>query len=113
MSEEDFLSSITVRISYEMLSDLKTRFGKGRRYRDRSDAIRSLINLGLKVDSMLQVMNDPKKKEEFEKKFAFLLKEKNTEKQLETMNEEELNHLSYLITRIKEKKVQLLLDEIR
>jgi len=113
MSEDDFLASITVRISYNMLKDLKTKYGKGKKYRDRSDAIRSVIGLGLKVDSMLQIMSDPKKKKEFEEKFAFLLKEKDIRKSLEPMEADQLSAISFFIEELKNKKVQLLIDEVK
>lgn len=113
MSEDEFLGSITTRISWKMLQELKTKYGRGRKYRDRSDAIRSIIALGLRTDSMMQIMNDPEKKKEFREKFSSLLKEKDIEKQLETMNEEQLNYVVFLATNLKEKKVEQLLLELK
>lgn len=105
--------SITVRFPMALLEELDTKYGAGLKYRDRSDVIRSLIVLALRVESLLEIQRDPKKKQEFEEKFTSLLKEKDIEKSLETMDDNQLRGVAFFIENLKNKKVQLLLDDIR
>ncbi len=107
------LGSMTIRLSVEMLKELDCKYGPGLKYRDRSDAVRGLVSLGLRVESLLEIQADPKKKQEFEEKFAALLKEKDVQKSLETMNPDQLRGISFFLEDLKNKKVQLLLEEIK
>ena len=107
------LASITVRLPISMLQELDSKSGSKQKYRDRSAALRSLVTLGLRVESLLEIQNDPEKKQEFEEKFASLLKEKNVEQSLEAMDETQLNSIIFIANNLKEKKVQLLLDSIK
>ena len=91
MSENDFLASITVRMSVSMVMKLNNLSGKGKKYIDRSDAIRSLIALGCRLEDLLEIYNDPEKAKEFEAKLTHLFKEKEYSKTLETMSDKELS----------------------
>lgn len=113
MSETDFLGSITVRMPISMIRKLNSVSGKGGRYRDRSEAIRSLISLGGQVDDMLEIFNDPEKKLEFETKMASLFHDKSLEKTMETMTEKELNAIIFIASNLKDKKLQQLVLDIK
>ncbi len=82
-------------------------------YGERSYRIRELITLAFKVESLLAIQKDPKKKQEFEGKFASLLREENTEQALEAMDEDQRQKISFFIENLNKKKVQLLIDEIK
>ena len=107
------LVSVTLRASMSLLKELNSKYGPGRKYRDRSEAIRSLLQLGLRVEALMEIQGDSKKKKEFEAKFISLLKEKNIRKSLEPMDQEQLNAIGFYIEFLKEKKVQQLLDDIK
>jgi len=107
------LGSITVRFPVQWLKEIDTKCGPGKKYRDHSDAIRSYVLLARRVESLLEIQADPKKKQEFEEKFALLLKEKNIERHLETMDVDQLRGISFYINNLQEKKVQLLIDDIK
>lgn len=107
------LGSITVRFPIELLKEIDTKCGPKLKYRDHSDAIRSLVVLALRVESLLDIQKDPKKKKEFEEKFASLLKEKDVQKSLEAMNPDQLRGISFFLEDLKNKKVQLLIDDLK
>ena len=103
------LGSITVRLPTSMIIELDSKCAYG----ERSDLIRDLITLALRVESLMKIQKDPLKKQEFEEKFASLLQEKDIEKSLETMNPDQLRGISFFLENLKNKKVQILLDELK
>ncbi len=108
-----YLGSITVRMPESMLRKLDEKCGAGLKYRDRSEVIRSLVSLGMQIESLMEIRKDPKKKTEFERRFAHLLKEKDIEKSLEAMNEDERNGIKFFITHLENQKVQTLIEKIK
>ncbi len=108
-----YLGSITVRMPESMLKKLDKKCGVGLKYRDRSEVIRSLVSLGMQVESLLEIQNDPKKKTEFERRFALLLKEKDIEKSLEAMDENQRNTIKFFLEQLNDNATQLLIDEIK
>ncbi len=111
--ESHHLGTISVRMSFSMIESLDLESGKGKKFRDRSDALRSYISLGQQVQDMLNIYSDPEKKKEFEAKFANLLLEKDVDKTLETMEPDQLSVVIFMAKSLKDKKVQLLLDQIK
>lgn len=107
------LGSITVRLPISLIQDLDLKSGAGQKFRDRSDAVRTFLALGMRVQSIMDIQNNPEKSKEFQEKFASLLQENNIEKSLETMDESQLNGISFYIQNLKDKKVQQLLDDIK
>ena len=103
------LGSITVRLPTAMIEELDSKSDYG----ERSDLIRDLITLALRVESLMKIQKDPTKRQEFEEKFASLLKEKDIEKSLETMDPDQLRGISFFLENLKNKKVQMLLDELK
>ena len=113
MNETDYFGSITVRMPISMIRKLASISGKGEKYRDRSEAIRSLIALGGQVSDMLEIFNDPEKKLEFEAKMASLFHEESLERTMETMTEKELNAIMYIASSLKDKKIEQLVLDIK
>ena len=105
-------ASLTFRLPHSLAVEIRLK-AQGPKYRDLSDATRSLVMLGLRVESLLDIQSDPEKKKEFEEKFASLLKEKDIEKSLETMDDDQLRGVSFFIENLKNKKVQMLIDELK
>jgi len=108
-----YLGSITVRMPESMLKKLDEKCGAGLKYRDRSEAIRSLVSLGMQVESLLEIQSDPKKKKEFEEKITFLFQENNLEKTMETMTEKELSTIIFIATNLQDKKIQQLVFDVK
>ena len=107
------LGSITVRMPESMLEKLDDMCGAGQKYRDRSEVIRSLITLGMQIESLLEIHSDPKKKKEFEEKLIFLFQENNLEKTMETMTEKELSTIIFIATNLQDKKIQQLVFDVK
>jgi Arc/MetJ-type ribon-helix-helix transcriptional regulator len=105
--EERNYCSITIRIPFSMIEEL-TADVKEKRFRDKSEAVRNYINLGKKVDAILRMQNDPKKKKEFDAKYKSLLKENNVQKSMETWDVDQLDNIIFYAMNLKNKKVQQL-----
>ena len=103
------LGSITIRLATGMIKELDLKYGPGLKYQSRSEVVRSLVTLGLHIESLMEIQKDPKRKQEFDEKLSALYHEKNVEKTLETMNEDQLNSIIFYAQNIKDKKVQLLI----
>jgi len=113
MSDNNYLGSITVRLPISMVQKLDNISGKKKKYRDRSDAIRSLILQGSQLNDMLEIYNDPAKKKQFEEKLAALFRDKNFEQTMETMSDKDLNAIMFIAANIKEKKIQQVVLDIK
>lgn len=113
MEENDYLGSITVRLAIKTIKKLDTKHGRGRRFRDRSETIRSLLAIGDKTDDLMQIYSDPKKKKEFQEKFFKMVENKKFNKSLESMTDEELGLVIFTAQNLRDKKVQQLLDTFK
>lgn len=113
MSDNNYLGSVTVRLPISMLQRLDNISGRGKKYRDRSDAIRSLVLQGSQLNDMLEIYNNPAKKQEFEEKLANLLQDKSYEKTLETMTERDLGAIILICQNLQDKKLQQLVLDIK
>ncbi len=107
------LGTFTVRMPIHLMQELENKSGLGLKYRNRSEALRSILQLGLRVDSLLEIHNDPKKKKEFEKKLAAMFQEKNVEKTLETMTDKELSAIIYIAQHLQDKKLDQLVLAVK
>lgn len=114
MSEDDYyLGSVTFRVPISLLKELAAKSGRGKPFRDKSDAIREMTKLGLKVFDLQQAYKDPAKREELQSKINSLMDFKDMEKEMETWDENQLNAILFIASNLKEKKVQLVLDDIK
>jgi len=107
------LGTFTVRMPIKLMEELDAKSGAGMKYLNRSEALRSLVQLGLRVESMLEIYNDPEKKKEFEEKLANLFQDKNFEKTFETMSERDLNAVMFIAGNLKDKKIQQLVLDVK
>jgi len=113
MSETDLLCNLTIRLSFQMLQAITTQVGKGKKFENKSDAARYYIERGQQFEALLEIHNNPEAKVEFEGKLEALLKEKQFEQVLETMDVGGLKAVQLLAKNIEDKKVQQLLLDIK
>ena len=98
----------------KFLETLSLAYGRGRKFHDRSEAIRYYIERGMQFESLLEIYNDPEKKAQFAHKMEGIKKEQHMERLAETMTIDEIKSARFILTNIEEKKVnQLLLDVTR
>lgn len=109
---EDLLCTITLRLPYSMASQLATLSGKNKPFKDKSDCGRTMISRGLQVEALMKIYNDPHKKTEFESKLSALVKNKNIAEVGETMLVGEIESAIFVLTNIKNKKIQQLILEV-
>ena len=106
MEAHEYKTGITVKFTVDLLKRIDDLWGKGKNFKDRSDAIRSLMQLGLQVQDLMKLQKDPAKAKELEKKFKILLKQDSYEKELDAWDEGELSALILYATKLKDKKFQ-------
>lgn len=111
MRLKDYCDSITFRCPISILEKLDSTVGKGKKYKNRSEAILAKLQLSSKIESMMDLFQDPKKKKEFQSKFQELLSKKDVEQTLEKMDEKELKAIIFFAENQLDKRFkQLLLD---
>lgn len=113
MSEEKLLGSITARVSFEMIKFLNEKSGRGKIFKDRSEALRHYFELGKKVEAIMELKKDPEKQKEFNEKFSHLMGQNNLEKIAETMDESEIDSAIFYLENMKSKKIQQLIDNVK
>ncbi len=113
MTEEKLLGSITARVSFEMISFLVGISGRGKRFKDRSEALRHYFELGKKTEAIMELKKDPERQKEFNEKFSHLMGEQNLQKIAETMDEKEIEAAIFYLENMKSKKIQQLLDNVK
>jgi len=110
MTLVDRKSSITVRMPNSMLDNLD-KMVEEKKYLDRSEAIRSLVQDGTYLAKIIQLAKDPKKSKELTKKLSQLDTIKDVKKTLETMEPHQLLLVQSLAKDIRDEKVkQTILD---
>jgi len=107
---DDFLASITVRVSYSFRKFLKENSGQGKKFRDMSEGLRHYCELGKRTEKLIEIRKDPEKQKEFEEKLQSLMQFDNMESVLDGMSEDELDSVILLAENLKTQKVQQVLD---
>lgn len=113
MSEDRLLAHISTRFSYFQIQEIEKECGKHKRFKDRSEGIRYYYERGRQFEALLVIYNDPKKKIEFKSKLNALMKEKNIEQVLQTMDIPGIETLIFVAKNIKDQKVQQLFLDVK
>jgi len=110
MKSVDRKSSVTVRIPNSMLDELD-KLVEEKKYLDRSEAIRSLVQDGTYLAKIIKLAKDPKKSKELTKKLSQLDTIKDVKQALTTMEPHQLLLVQSLAKDIRDEKVnQTILD---
>jgi len=110
MVPRDRKDSVTVRIPISLL-DVLDQMVDDKKYLDRSEAIRTLIQNGIHLDKIIKLAKDPKKSQELRKKLSQLDTIESIENTLQTLEPHQLKLVESLAIDIGKNKVkQTLLD---
>lgn len=109
--EDKFLASVTVRLSMKILEQIDKVSGRGKKFTDKSAALRYYIERGMQFEALLTIYNNQEKRAEFEGKLGAIVKEKNMEELFETFDPEMLKSVILLAkTKLDSKYEQLMLE---
>jgi len=92
---------------YSMLQEIHSRSAKN----GRSEFARNMISLGLQVEALMKIKNDPNRKSEFDRKLGDILRFDDMEKTMAGWEVEDLQAIIGIANNLKNQKVkQLLID---
>ena len=83
-----------------------TNVGKGKIFKNKSEAYRTLLQRGLQLEKLRDIGNDPEKKQKFEELLRSVVTQKHDRRTFETMEVEDLENIIFLATEVKNKKVE-------
>jgi len=109
----EFYASVTVRVSFDFVKFLAENSGKGKKFRDKSAGLRHYVELGQRVESLIEIRKDPKKQKEFDEKLAHIMNTENLGNIIDTMDETELDAILVLASSAKKKKIQQVIDLVK
>lgn len=102
-------TSITVRMPVSMALKVFFSVGKGKKFKDKSEACRTYMLRGLQLEKLRDIGNDPEKKKKFEDLLRSVVTQKHDRRTFETMEVEDLENIIFLATEVKNKKVEQLM----
>ena len=105
---EDF-TSVSVRITNEMLKFIEDNSGRGKRFKDRSAGFRYLVTFGMKAEALMNMKKDPEKWKDFENKIQEMMLKDSVPHVLEKMNDDELDNMAFYIANLKNQKATQLI----
>lgn len=104
---------IQLRMPGETITKLNNSVKPTGKYESVSDAIRKLIDKGFQLDAFMDIMNDPKKKKEFEHNLKFMFNDAMTQQTIEAMPDDQLDTLAMYVSVAKNKRTQQLVLSLR
>lgn len=105
MSHDEYKVPVSVRIPISILKELD-KLVEQKKYADRSDAVRTLMQDGTYLNKIILMVKNPKKVNEIVKKLKNIDTMKDVEHTLDTMEPHELLIVQKLALNIRDKKVQ-------
>ncbi len=106
---DDLPTVITIRMPVSLAQKIFSNVGKGKPYKDKSEACRTYMIRGLQFEELKKITNDPVKKKRFEELLKSVITEKHDRENFETMEVEDLENIIFLATQVKNKKMEQLM----
>lgn len=102
-------TTITIRMPVSLALKIFSNVGKGKKFKDKSEACRTHMLRGLQLEKLRDIANNPDKKKKFEELLKSVITEKHDRRNFETMEIEDIENIIFLATEVKNKKVEQLM----